>query len=55
MRDRAAALGLALPEETLRAATARIKALADARRITLEDVDGVLRAAYAAEAGAPWA
>ncbi len=55
VRDRAAALGLALPEETLRAATARIKALADARRITLEDVDGVLRAAYAAEAGAPWA
>ncbi len=42
VRDRAATLGLALDEAALRAATARIKALADERRLTIADVDGVL-------------
>lgn len=45
IRDRAAVLGLALAEDDLRAATARIKALADTRRITLSDVDHILHAA----------
>lgn len=44
IRDRAAALGLALSDADLRAATARVKSLADAQRITLADVDGVLYA-----------
>ncbi len=43
IRDRAAALGLALSETDLRAATTRIKALADSRRITLHDVDAILQ------------
>ena len=43
VRDRAATLGLALSEDELRAATQQIKALADERRITLEDVDAVLQ------------
>ena len=42
VRDRAASLGLALDENTLRAATQQIKAMADEDRITLEDVDAVL-------------
>ncbi|MBZ0290031.1 MAG: homocitrate synthase [Anaerolineae bacterium] len=42
IRDRAAALGLALSDADLRAATARVKTLADAQRITLADVDSVL-------------
>jgi homocitrate synthase len=43
IRDRAAALGLALTEEALREATAQVKSLADTRRINLDDVDVVLR------------
>ena len=43
VRDRAATLGMALDEPELRAATRRIKALADGRRITLADVDQVLQ------------
>ncbi|MCY3720373.1 MAG: homocitrate synthase [Anaerolineaceae bacterium] len=43
VRDRAATLGMALDEPELRAATRRIKALADERRITLADVDKVLQ------------
>ena len=43
VRDRAATLGMALDEPALRAATLRIKALADERRITLVDVDHVLQ------------
>lgn len=43
VRDRAATLGLALSEEALRAATQQIKAMADEQRITLNDVDAVLR------------
>ncbi len=47
VRDRAAALGLALPEDTLRQTTARIKSLADSRRISIEDVDSLLQQAMA--------
>ncbi len=43
VRDRAATLGMALDEPELRAATLRIKTLADERRITLADVDQVLQ------------
>ncbi len=43
VRDRAATLGMALDEPKLRAATLRIKALADERRISLADVDQVLQ------------
>lgn len=43
VRDRAAALGLALSETALKAATAQIKALADGKRISLDDVDAVLQ------------
>lgn len=43
VRDRAATLGMALDEPELRAATLRIKALADERRISLDDVDQVLQ------------
>lgn len=44
VRDRAAALGLvSLDEEALRAATVRIKAMADERRITIDDVDALLQ------------
>lgn len=42
VRDRAASLGLALDEDTLRLATQQIKAMADERRITLDDVDAML-------------
>lgn len=49
VRDRAAALGLALTETNLRAATSQIKALADLRRITLDDVDAVLHGAAVTE------
>ena len=41
VRDRAATLGMALDEPEWRAATRRIKVLADERRITLADVDQV--------------
>ena len=44
VRDRAAALGLALPEEALKAATAAIKCRADLQRLTMEDVDNILLA-----------
>lgn len=53
VRDRAAALGLALSEDTLRAATQQIKSLADERRITLEDVDAVLQGRAVAEPEMP--
>jgi homocitrate synthase len=43
VRDRAAALGLGLSEAALKQATAEIKALADGKRITLDDVDALLR------------
>jgi homocitrate synthase len=49
IRDRAATLGLALSEAALRDSTREIKALADERRITLDDIDEVLRARVAAE------
>lgn len=49
VRDRAASLGLALDEDTLRAATRQIKAMADERRITIEDVDAVLHGMVVAE------
>jgi homocitrate synthase len=42
VRDRAAHLGLALDETALRAATAQVKALADTRRIDMNDVDRIL-------------
>jgi homocitrate synthase len=51
IRDRAAALGLDLAHESLNAATAQIKALADQGRITLHDVDTVLRSAVQTEIG----
>lgn len=51
VRDRAATLGLALSEEALRAATQQIKALADERRITLDDVDAVLQGMVLTRAG----
>jgi homocitrate synthase len=50
VRDRAAALGLALDEAVLREATLEIKALADERRISLADVDDLLRARVVAPA-----
>ena len=42
IRDRAASLGLDLPEEALRAVTAQIKSTADEQPITLDDVDRML-------------
>ncbi|MEL6271575.1 MAG: homocitrate synthase [Chloroflexota bacterium] len=42
VRDRAAHLGLAIQDEHLRAATQRVKAMADERRLTMKDVDAVL-------------
>jgi homocitrate synthase len=51
VRDRAATLGLALSEVDLRSATTQIKALADAGRITLDDVDAVLRGMVTPEVG----
>ncbi|MCY4525425.1 MAG: homocitrate synthase [Anaerolineaceae bacterium] len=47
VRDRAATLGMALDEPKLRAATLRIKALADERRISLADVGRVVQDAVA--------
>ena len=43
VRNRAASLGLSLSDDSLRLATGQIKALADDRRISLDDVDDVLR------------
>jgi homocitrate synthase len=51
VRDRAATLGLALSEADLRSATTQIKTLADAGRITLDDVDAVLRGMVTPEVG----
>ncbi len=51
VRDRAATLGLALSEADLRSATTQIKTLADAGRITLDDVDAVLRGMVTQEVG----
>ncbi len=45
VRDRAAHLGLPLDESDLRAATAQVKALADERRIGMDDVDAILHRA----------
>lgn len=42
IRDRALRLGLELPEDALRLATAQVKALADLRPITVQDVDDML-------------
>jgi homocitrate synthase len=42
VRDRAAYLGLALQEDELRAATEKVKAMADDGRITMDDVDAIL-------------
>lgn len=42
IRDRAATLGLNLPEEAIRQATAQVKALADEKPITMADVDAIL-------------
>lgn len=42
IRDRAATLGLNLPEDVIRQATAQIKALADEGQISLQDVDRIL-------------
>jgi len=42
IRDRALRLGLELPEDMLRLATAQVKALADLRPITIQDVDDML-------------
>ncbi len=43
IRDRAIQLGLELSDEQIREVTAHIKALADEKRLTLEDVDDLLR------------
>lgn len=43
VKARAEQLGLSLSDERIRAVTAHIKALADEKRITLEDVDEMLR------------
>ncbi len=50
VRNRAAALGLSLSDEVLRVATSQIKALADDRRISMDDVDDVLRQMVTPEA-----
>jgi len=42
IRDRAATLGLNLPEDVLRQATSQVKAMADEQRITMTDVDKIL-------------
>ncbi len=47
VRDRAAGLGLNLSEAALRDATREIKAMADQQRITMDDVDALLRARMA--------
>jgi homocitrate synthase len=43
VRDRAAHLGLALDDDALHRATARVKSLADTQRITPDDVDRILQ------------
>jgi homocitrate synthase len=42
IRDRAATLGLDIPEDVLRQATSQVKAMADLKRITMTDVDKIL-------------
>ena len=42
IRDRAAGLGIGLPDESLRSVTDRVKSMADERQITLADVDRIL-------------
>ncbi len=42
IRDRAARLGIDLPEALLSDVTAQVKSLADERQITLQDVDCIL-------------
>jgi homocitrate synthase len=44
VRNRAQELGLSLTDEQVKAATQRIKALADQRIVTPEEVDEMLRA-----------
>ena len=43
IRDRAAGLGIELPEDILRLATSQIKAMADEQPISMQDVDHILR------------
>ncbi len=43
MRDRAATLGIELPEDILRLVTSQVKALADEQPISIQDVDHILR------------
>jgi homocitrate synthase len=43
IKNRAEQLGLSLSDNTLKAITAHIKALADEKQISLDDVDGLLR------------
>jgi len=52
IRDRAVQLGLELSDDQIREVTAHIKALSDEKRLTLEDVDDLLRH-WAANGGAP--
>lgn len=47
LQDRAAQLGLDLSPDELREITARVKALADTKRLSLDDVDALLRSAGA--------
>ncbi len=42
IRDRAATLGLNIPEDVLMQATSQVKAMADVKRITMTDVDKIL-------------
>ena len=42
IRDRAAGLGIDLPDESLRSVTDQVKSMADERQITLDDVDKML-------------
>lgn len=42
IRDRAATLGLNIPEDVLMQATSQVKAMADVQRITMTDVDKIL-------------
>ncbi len=43
IRDRAATLGLNIPEDALRQVTLQVKAMADTQRINMNDVDKMLR------------
>ena len=43
IRDRAAGLGIELPEDILRLATSQVKAMADEQPISMQDVDHILR------------